>query len=136
MRLEESNVALAPFFDKAALAAATVLRGFDRDAFASLLEAQLIEVAYDEQAAQSSEGRVALELVTNLLARLYPRISFTALAGASEPLMARLQAVAKSINPDIEFVIANRDVERTASVVVGATVLPDRMKPIIYAGSL
>lgn len=128
-------MALAPFFDKAALAASTVLQGFDRESFATLLDSQVVEIAYDANAASSREGRVALELTTNLLARLYPRIRFTAIEHAGENIARDLAALARSINPHIDIMNDDADRAVSVSVVVGRTELRRGSAPIIYAGS-
>ena len=55
-------MALAPFFDKAALAASTVLQGFDRRSFAETLEHDCVGIWFDEAAVATSAGRTTLEL--------------------------------------------------------------------------
>ena len=111
-------MALAPYFDKAALAAATVLAGFDRDAFATMLTQQVVGIVFDERAATTTEGRTTLEFATNLLARLYPRL---AIIGRGEPASrysVALAELARRINPEIEF---SESTAVTASLVVGRT---------------
>ena len=124
-------MALAPYFDKAALSAATLLRGFDRDAFAAALNAQLIEIAFDDCAVSSAEGRVALDLATNLLSRLYPRIRFAA-QGTAARILPELIALAKAINPYLEFDDAEVPTVRMA---LGASIFGSDASPTVYVGS-
>lgn len=96
-------MALAPFFDKTALAAAAVLQGFDRQQFASALEAQTVGVAFDDGAAMSREGRVTLELLVNLLARLYPTLLIVAQGDKASAYRADLERLARAVNPNISI---------------------------------
>lgn len=122
---------LAPYFDKAALSAAVLLRGFDRDAFASMLSAQVVEIAFDDQTASSAEGRVALELSINLISRLYPRVRLAARGAAT---MAReLTTLSKAINPNID--IATNVPGATVRIAVGSQSSESDPIPTIYLGS-
>ncbi|ODT03003.1 MAG: hypothetical protein ABS52_11230 [Gemmatimonadetes bacterium SCN 70-22] len=94
-------MALAPFFDKAALAAAAVLQGFDRERFAAALDTQPIVVAFDDMAARSTEGRTTLTLAVNLAARLYPTLALVAHGTDAEALLPELVAIACAVNPHI-----------------------------------
>lgn len=125
-------MALANFFDKAALAASQVLQGVDHSSLAALLEARPVALSFDHAAITSAEGVRTLELAVNLLARLYPRIAFLPHGSSAEGFTASLEAVARAINPAIEIVTAQ--VENAAVLAVGQTVLPTSM-PVIYAGS-
>lgn len=112
-------MALADFFDKAALGAAQLLRGFDRDSFAAALEARVVGIAFDEAAARSQEGRVTLTFATNLLARLYPRLAIVGDGTEARGLAAQLADEARAVNPRIELSdgLGNSD----ACVAVGAS---------------
>jgi hypothetical protein len=94
-------MALAPFFDKTALSAATLLQGFDRRGFEEKLSSNKIAINFAIQPEGSSEQLVAAELLVNLLARLYPRLSILSEGGGE--VHDRMVALAKSINPDIEI---------------------------------
>ena len=96
-------MALANFFNKAALAASHVLQGFDRAAFAGVLQSHVIGIALDNDSARSPEGAIALSLTVNLLARLYPRLAIVPLDAASEATAERLAGAARVINPDIDI---------------------------------
>src|SRR4051812_14568321 len=113
-------MALANFFDKAALAASEVLRGFGHQAFADFLGRQKVALAFDASAADSFEGRATLELSANLLARLYPTIAITPLQRGLDKVAARLDAICRAINPDIE--ITSRTAGSSARLVVGSRV--------------
>lgn len=125
-------MALADFFDKAALGAAHILEAFDLEQFASTLETSPVGVAFDQSAAASFEGRTTLELTINLLARLYPRLVLIPHDGSSDKLAAELAGVARAINSNIE--IASNVNEVAIVVSVGITPWGDHC-PAVYAGS-
>lgn len=124
-------MALANFFDKAALGASQILQGFSFDVFRSTLNGHTIGVAFDD-AVQSSEGAISLELALNLLARLYPKIVIRPLSASGGPQIERLITLTKNINPDIELVDAAEDA--TCWLIFGTTALPDDC-PTFYLGS-
>lgn len=97
-------MALANFFDKTALAASHILNRFDLSHFAEMLSRECIGVSFDNQAAASQEGRLCIHLVTNLLARLYPRITLMPRGKRAEILCAECATEAQSINPNVELV--------------------------------
>lgn len=94
-------MAVADYYDRAALAAAQVISGFNEQAFRSALEATPIGISLDEHTSAVSEGRVLSDLVVRLLARLYPRLQ---LAITDSPRKADLSQLARAINPQIELV--------------------------------
>ena len=97
-------MALANFFDKAALAASQLLQGYDYSAFREQLLATTVGLAFGDQAAGSSEGKITLELSANLLARLYPTVALLPNGPEAERLLSELVALMLKINPDIELV--------------------------------
>lgn len=120
-------MALAPFFDKTALAAAAVLQGFDRERFRAALEAQPIVLAFDDAATQSTEGRTTLTLAVNLAARLYPTLVLIARGADASAMRPELEAIARAVNPNIALeatMPAATERMETAAVVliVGETV--------------
>jgi hypothetical protein len=135
-------MALARFFDKAAQSASAILEGFDYDAFKEALSRGRIAVAFDSQAASSSEACWTLELLVNFFARLYPQLSLirhddSANAIALEQI---LKEVATGINPvlQVEQGMANSDALDPVSIVVsvGASSVPEgRGRNVIYVGS-
>jgi hypothetical protein len=96
-------MALAPFFDKSALAAAAVLQGFDRAQFAALLDRHRVALAFDVVAVERAEGRTSLTLLANLLARLYPNMALVPLGDAATAYAESLAAVVTAINPNIDL---------------------------------
>ena len=90
---------LAPYYDRAALAAAQVVAGFDADAFARVVGSTTVGLAVGSDAVDAAEGMAAADLAVRLLARLYPRIEIS----APEPLRADLMSLATAINPQIEI---------------------------------
>lgn len=123
---------LANFFDKAALAASQILKGFDYDTFKTTLEAHVVGLAFDDTAAASDEGRTTLELAVNLLARLYPRLAIAPHGRQAADLAVDLANAARAINPAI---VNDSDLAHVSVVLaLGATRFPVDC-PIIYVGS-
>jgi len=114
-------MALAEFLDKAALAASHVLQGFDYTAFVKKLEATAVLVAFDASAAKSAEGLTTLELLINLLARLYPTIVLDPLRKSAHSAVPGLTSIAQGINPRVDVRTRVRTSKADASVVVGHT---------------
>ncbi|WP_325308354.1 E2 ligase fold family C protein [Longimicrobium sp.] len=97
------TVALARYFDKAILAGSSVLQGFDPAAFTKTLESHVIGIAWDGPAAESQEGRTALALIVELLARLYPVLAFAQDDGETSAFAASLIARARAINERLDL---------------------------------
>ncbi|MFL5560846.1 MAG: E2 ligase fold family C protein [Gemmatimonadaceae bacterium] len=129
-------MALAPYFDKAALAAATVLKGFDRDAFASTLEQHVVGLAFDDTAADSVEARHTISLCVSLTARLYPTIAVMPIGERAAAVAACLGDDAKLVNPLIELASSEHV---TVCIAVGRTPAADAgiaaATPTFYLGS-
>lgn len=122
-------MALASFFDKAALSAQSVLRNFDLASFRRALEEQLVQVHFGDDAV-SLEGRRTLDLLVDLLSRLYPRLQFTStseLGGISSELADRARRVSQSIEID-------QDSSPTLSIVLGRT-FTETPEHTFYVGS-
>lgn len=94
-------MSLAPYFERANIAASQILAGYDPAQFRAKLECTSVGVGFGPSAI-TGEGRNAVEIVVRLIARLYPRISLHP-AGGAELAKAELEALARSINPNIEF---------------------------------
>lgn len=125
-------MALANFFDKAAVAAAQALQGVDHSSFAAVLESHVIGLAFDDAAAASPEGKHSLELAINLLARLYPRLSIVPEGSKAESVVEWLITTANAINPDIE-ITAEADAT-TLFLAAGEREVRSGV-PVIYMGS-
>src|SRR2546423_619803 len=108
-------MSLANFFQKTSLAASSVLRGFDTTVLTREIEAQRVAIVFD-RAALSSEGRITLEMATNLLARLYPSLSLVGVGHLHSKAAAELEGLARAINPDI--LVDERATDVTISVIV------------------
>jgi hypothetical protein len=93
-------MAVAEYYDRAALAAAQVVAGFEADAFRARIESVTVGLSIDARASRTAEGRALAELATRLLARLYPYVQIDSPHG---PLLGRLRRLAQAINPQIEF---------------------------------
>lgn len=112
-------MALANFFAKSAIAASQVLQGFDSAALQRKLESCVVGIAFDHDAAKSSEGQTAVSLAVNLLSRFYPRIAIVDLTRRDRNLAETLALQARAINPAIEILDNVNHV--TAMLVIGDT---------------
>jgi hypothetical protein len=122
---------LPPYLHKNALAATPLLPGITHDRFADILAAHQIAIACDDEAAGRRETPMLLELVVNLLARLYPRIALVGRGTKAAGLMEHMGALAHAINPDVELTAPDNT---AISVSIGGTTpVSDRFT--IYASS-
>ena len=94
-------MAIASFYRRAAVAASQVVAGFDEEGFRQILETSPVGLAIGEEASGSEEGRTAADLAIRLMARLYPTLDLRIVDGS---LSEELEGLARSINPDIEFI--------------------------------
>jgi len=77
--------------------------GVSFEQFSQLVAPLSVTVRFGSDAAESPEGRVALELATNLLARFYPKMSFDAVGEQAKQFSEKLTSLAHNINPDLEL---------------------------------
>ena len=100
-----AGMMVANFFDRSLAAAMEVLRGADPAAFRSRLSRLAVALSFDRSAVMSSEGRVALEMATDLIARFYPGLALIPLDAAAETAAFAdiLKRAARSIHPGIEL---------------------------------
>ena len=121
-------MAVADYFDRAALAAAHALKGgFEGTRFRHLLEDTPVGFAIDESA-NTIEGSAIADVTVRLLARLYPTVSITATDGAADAA-ARFTQLAREINPAIEI----RSEPAAVGIVVGSA--PSTFAEKIYLGA-
>lgn len=125
-------MALANFFDKAAVAVAQVLQGVDYAFLAASLEERVIGLAFDDHAVTRPEGKLTLQLATNLLTRLYPRIAIIPDGSRAEAAVDSLISIAHSINPEIE--IGANSAAVTAVLAAGQSEVKTSA-PVVYTGS-
>ncbi len=118
---------LAEFYGRAALAASQVVAGFDESQFRRSLERTAVGVAVSRRAAATPEGRVLLELLVRLVARLYPAIEFRTEA-TTDAQADYLAALARAINPRI-------DLSARASLGVSVGTGSPTFKTTFWAGS-
>jgi len=123
-------MALANFFDKSALAASQILTGYDRTAFEERLLTSPIEIAFDQNAVESNEGKNTLELSVRLLSRFYPEIILTALDTPAKRLLGPMGDIARSINPSIGLEATSP----VATIAVGITPI-ERPRKVYFIGS-
>jgi hypothetical protein len=133
-------VGFARFFGKSAISAASLLRRFDDAEFRRKLATSVVGIAYDDAATSTSEGQRTLDLLVDLLARLYPTVAIRGLEASNSEhshVLARLSARARAINPEITVL---EDVDQvTALAVVGATpvdgLIANDNSFVVYIGS-
>lgn len=125
-------MAIANFFDKAALGAAQVLKGFDRKGFEQILAENKIGIAFDNIAARSHEGRVTLDLIVRLTSRLYPDLQIIDISNENEAYQKKLESIALSINPAIDI---SKSGSTSINIVVGNTKYKDNGVGNFYIGS-
>lgn len=128
-------MALANFFDKAALAASQILQGFERRSFEQQLEKAIILVGFDSIAINSPEGLACLDLVGRLLGRLYPKMVIKALNTEAQSYVQKVQNQLIAINPQIE--ILSEDTGTTVALIIGNTTftLNQPNSHVFYIGS-
>lgn len=122
-------MALAAYYSRGALAAAQVLQGFDETRFRERLETARVGVTFGPDAADSVEGRAQLDLLIRLLARLYPTLVIRQSDG--DRVASEAADLARRINPDIELVTGDPDIE----IVVGARAPTAVGTTVIHSGS-
>lgn len=127
-------MALANFFDKIHFGAAQILNNYDRSAFETKLLSNCVGVSVGTLALQKHEGRIALDLLTRLLARLYPNIKFTVTGTApeNEDQINKLKGIAKEINPNIRLDV---DQEETFLICLDSNPVNVQSIPTFYLGS-
>lgn len=96
-------MALAPYFGKAALSAVSLMQDVTFDVLRDMVKPLHVTVAIGADAVQSNEGRVILDLTTNLLSRFYPALQFLTCDPTGEEYAAKLREASVRINPEIEF---------------------------------
>ncbi|MBN8675447.1 MAG: E2 ligase fold family C protein [Chitinophagales bacterium] len=122
-------MALANFFEKITLGISQILKGYNPSQMEAALNSQRIGIFFDENGANSKEGRSTLDLVIRLVARLFPVIQIE--CSHSNQLVDDLKLLAKSINPVIEITESERP---TVCIVVGKTAY-SRSTDVFYLGS-
>lgn len=125
-------MALANFFDKAALGASQILNSFNREEFEGHLMKNKVGIAFDETAANSIEANATLDLLVRLTARLYPDLQIIDQKSKNSKLATELEECAKSINPQINL---SRKTSPNICVVVGATRFENKNCKCLYIGS-
>ncbi len=96
-------MAVAPFFAKAALSASQILSSVTQADFLARMSRARVSVSFADDTALSEEGRTTAEMTVNLLARLFPGFRLIAVGPQAEILEKRLQELALTINPLLEF---------------------------------
>lgn len=130
-------MAFPDYFFKNIQSAALLLQGIDGDVFKSVLEREIVCIAFDETAATSIEGKATLDLIVRLLARLYPAIVFYPTGTAAKKFVMTLEALARAVNKKIDLV-KDTTTSITRCLVVGDKQPRFRkgMKPFLrYVGS-
>src|SRR4051812_15831861 len=126
----------ANFSSKSALAAASLLRQLDASAFERRLSQETVGVAFDFTATTCWESHATLELLIDLLARLYPRIILLPPAQSGDAELALIGALcsrAQQINPEITLLVDDGDAPSVV-VIVGSSTY-EGPAPAVYVGS-
>lgn len=99
-------MALANFYSRAEQSLSQVLQSVDSDKLRDILEKRLIGVAFDDKSLDSRNSEIILELVINLIARLYPKLGIIYSGDKDEgkKIVKRLTSIALLINPDIDLI--------------------------------
>jgi hypothetical protein len=125
-------MALANFFDKAALGAAQVLKVFDRENFEFILKQNIIGIVFDNVAAKSQEGRATLDLIVRLTARLYPDLQIIDISNENDKYQKELEECALLINPEINL---SKSKKASINLIVGNTDYKGSKNAKFYVGS-
>lgn len=129
-------MALAPYFERNAQAAAALIQGFDASMLGSKLEQEVIGLAFDASVESSKEAQAALDMALRLVARLYPNLVIVGKPGTKPTYLKRLHQMARSINPRIEISQNVRDA--TKLLIFGKSKFPLNKKAMThtwYVGS-
>src|SRR5438132_1337138 len=119
-------MALPDYFARNAVAAAQILAGYDEERIRNTLQDVCVGITIGEDAF-TDEGRVLVDLLVSLLARLYPTLAFRAQAGRPTESIRNL---ALRINPKIGFVD-----EAGIEVIVGSAAPAPTARLHIFAGA-
>lgn len=92
-------MALANYFSKNLLALNQILNS-NRQLFEDRLNNTLVKILFEANAIKTREGQIGLELITRLLARLYPRLTFQS---SDAEYVAFLERLALNINKNIDL---------------------------------
>src|SRR5438309_6127940 len=121
-------MALAGYFDKVALSAQGVLANFDLTSFRQTLDNQVLQVRFGPDA-MTAEGRRTLELLTDLVSRLFPHLQLSA-ASEAAGIVPALADRAQQIN---RLVTIEQSVPPTLTIVVGQ-VVSERADRTLFTG--
>lgn len=112
-------MSLAPFFSRAYSAIGAHL-GITREELKQILSGHIIGVHLGEACSAEGNDKWIAELLVNLLARLYPKLSIS----GDKPACKNISKIAHAINPNIK--IMRCPDEATVVVYVGATATTDK----------
>lgn len=131
-------MAFSRSFDKSAASAASLLRNFDYQVFRAKLESKCPRIVFDAEAATQTEAASTLDLLVNLVARLYPRISIDILGSRTpqaDQLCRGLEDAARRVNENIEIEsIGSSSEEPQPTIIVGRTRAANSTS-VYYVGS-
>lgn len=94
---------LANFFDRTEQAISQVLETMDPIDLKEHLDKTLVAVVFDDSVIDYTNGQIILEMVVNLLSRLYPTICIHYKGSKEDKIRKQMEDLSKSINPEIEF---------------------------------
>lgn len=115
-------MAFGNFFDRTVTAASQVLSDFNVDQYKTTLCEHVVGLFFDDEAAESIEGRAVLDLCVRLLSRLYPTLCISGMGEYAKTSEKALKVLARQINRQLELV---SDITRpTITIVVGSGNIP------------
>ncbi len=121
-------MAFPDYFARNAVAASQVLAGFDGERLAAVLQNVRVGVTIGADAQDSPEGRALVDLLTRIVARLYPALWFRC---DTRPEIAETAIeLARRLNPNIDF----RD-KPTVEIVIGRASPTNGVRQAIFVGS-
>lgn len=122
-------MALAKYFSKDLLAIKQIFAHGSLEKFEELLNAHVIEIAFDAKALNKT-GLATLDLLTRLVGRLYPRVKFTFIGEGMSPYTNQFAKLASLVNAGIEITEA----PATVTIIVGESGCV-RSGKVVFVGS-
>lgn len=124
---------MANFFSKNEQALTQVLQAINPNDLKKILKNKNVAIVFEENCLSSENNKIILELATNLLSRLYPKIGIIYTGNKKDEIEFRnkLIELSKSINPKIEII--DNEIKFTVAICIGNPVCSAEKK--IYIGA-
>ncbi|WP_317898933.1 E2 ligase fold family C protein [Aurantibacillus circumpalustris] len=126
-------MAIAKYFSKDLLAINQLINS-SQDSLEKILSSTKVGIGFDKNGAETKEGAFALDLITRLLARLYPNLSIIDLSKSNGKKVSALHKLAKNINSNIGLTDTLDDLD--VLIVAGQTNKKPKIKgKLLFIGS-